>query len=67
MTSKLQGKHAFMQMLRAEGVRYIFGNPGTSEAPFIGILHEYPRSRVPDGRPRRRSHRHGRGIRPRKR
>ena len=42
MTSKLQGKHAFMQMLRAEGVRYIFGNPGTSEAPFIGILHEYP-------------------------
>jgi benzoylformate decarboxylase len=42
MTTKLQGKHAFMQMLRAEGVRYIFGNPGTSEAPFIGILHEYP-------------------------
>ncbi len=42
MTTKLQGKHAFMQMLRAEGVQYIFGNPGTSEAPFIGILHEYP-------------------------
>ena len=42
MSPKLQGKHAFMQMLRAEGVRYIFGNPGTSEAPFIGILHEYP-------------------------
>lgn len=42
MTTKLQGKHAFMQMLRAEGVRYIFGNPGTSEAPFIGVLHEYP-------------------------
>ena len=42
MTTELQGKHAFMQMLRAEGVRYIFGNPGTSEAPFIGILHEYP-------------------------
>lgn len=42
MTTKLQGKHAFLQMLRAEGVRYIFGNPGTSEAPFIGILHEYP-------------------------
>ena len=38
MSPKLQGKHAFMQMLRAEGVRYIFGNPGTSEAPFIGIL-----------------------------
>ena len=42
MTKELSGKHAFMQMLRAEGVRYIFGNPGTSEAPFIGILHEYP-------------------------
>ena len=42
MTTELQGKHAFMQMLRAERVRYIFGNPGTSEAPFIGILHEYP-------------------------
>ncbi len=42
MTAALSGKHAFMQMLRAEGVRYIFGNPGTSEAPFIGILHEYP-------------------------
>ena len=42
MTTELSGKHAFMQMLRAEGVRYIFGNPGTSEAPFIGILHEYP-------------------------
>lgn len=42
MTTQLSGKHAFMQMLRAEGVRYIFGNPGTSEAPFIGILHEYP-------------------------
>ncbi len=42
MATKMQGKHAFMQMLRAEGVKYIFGNPGTSEAPFIGILHEYP-------------------------
>ena len=42
MPKRIQGKHAFLQMLRAEGVDYIFGNPGTSEAPFIGILHEYP-------------------------
>ena len=42
MTTKIQGKHAFLETLRSEKVRYIFGNPGTSEAPFIGILHEYP-------------------------
>ncbi len=42
MSSQLLGKHAFLQSLRAEGVRYIFGNPGTSEAPMIGVLHEYP-------------------------
>ena len=27
MTTKLQGRHAFLQTLRSEGVRYIFGNP----------------------------------------
>lgn len=42
MGSEMQGKHAFLQTLRAEGVRYIFGNPGTSEGPMIGVLHEYP-------------------------
>jgi thiamine pyrophosphate-dependent acetolactate synthase large subunit-like protein len=29
-------------MLRAEGVQHIFGNPGTSESPFIDALGEYP-------------------------
>ena len=31
MTTKLQGRHAFLQTLQSEGVRYIFGNPGTSD------------------------------------
>ncbi|MDE2899541.1 MAG: thiamine pyrophosphate-binding protein, partial [Chloroflexota bacterium] len=32
-------------MLKAEGVEYIFGNPGTSEAPFIDLLGDYPELR----------------------
>ena len=39
---KMAGKSALMEMLRAEGVEYIFGNPGTSEAPIMDILEEYP-------------------------
>ena len=27
---RMTGKRALMEMLRAEGVDYIFGNPGTS-------------------------------------
>ena len=42
MTEAVQGNHLFLQTLRAEGVKCVFGNPGTSEGPFIGILHEYP-------------------------
>ena len=42
MTASTTGNHLFLQALAAEGIRYIFGNPGTSEGPFIGILHEYP-------------------------
>ena len=30
-------------MLVAEGVEYIFGNPGTSETPFMDALQDYPR------------------------
>ena len=37
----MTGKHALMQMLRAEGVRYIFGNPGTSEGPILDALEDY--------------------------
>jgi benzoylformate decarboxylase len=29
-------------MFQAEGVKYIFGNPGTSETPMMTILPEYP-------------------------
>ena len=31
-----------MEMLRAEGVRYIFGNPGTSESAIMSSLLDYP-------------------------
>ena len=42
MSSMMPGKKAILEMLKAEGVEYIFGNPGTSEGPFIDMLGEYP-------------------------
>ena len=38
----MTGKQALMEMLRAEGVRYIFGNPGTSESAIMSSLPAYP-------------------------
>ena len=38
----MKGKHAMMEMLRAEGVKYIFGNPGTSESAMMDALEDYP-------------------------
>jgi len=38
----MSGKIALMESLRAEGIRYIFGNPGTSEAPIMSALEGYP-------------------------
>ena len=38
----MSGKIALMETLRTEGVRYIFGNPGTSEAPIMSALEGYP-------------------------
>jgi len=38
----MTGKRAFMEMLRAEGVKYIFGNPGTSEGAILDALEDYP-------------------------
>ncbi len=38
----MTGKHAVMEMLRAEGVRYVFGNPGTTETPLMDALESYP-------------------------
>ena len=39
---RMTGKQAFMEMLRAEGVKYIFGNPGTSESAIMSSLPSYP-------------------------
>ena len=38
----MTGKEALARMLIAEGVEYIFGNPGTSETPFLDVLQDYP-------------------------
>ena len=39
---RMTGKEALAQMLEAEGVGYVFGNPGTSETPFLDVLQDYP-------------------------
>ncbi len=39
---RMTGKRALMEMLRAEGVDYIFGNPGTSESPIMDALEDFP-------------------------
>ena len=38
----MTGKRALMEMLRAEGIKYIFGNPGTSEGPILDALEACP-------------------------
>ena len=38
----MTGKQALMEMLRAEGIRHIFGNPGTSESAIMSSLPAYP-------------------------
>ena len=40
--SIMSGRKAIMDIFQAEGVEYIFGNPGTTELPFIDILQDYP-------------------------
>ena len=42
MPQKMTGKQALLEMLKAEGVKHIFGNPGTSEGPIIDMLGDYP-------------------------
>jgi benzoylformate decarboxylase len=39
---RLTGKRALMEQLIADGVRHIFGNPGTTEQGFMDILQDYP-------------------------
>ncbi len=38
----MTGKEALAQMLIAEGLDYVFGNPGTSESPLLDVLQDYP-------------------------
>ena len=45
MSQLMTGKQALLEMLKAEGVEYIFGNPGTSEGPIIDMLGDYPELR----------------------
>ena len=45
MSQLMTGKQALLEMLKAEGAEYIFGNPGTSEGPIIDLLGDYPEFR----------------------
>jgi benzoylformate decarboxylase len=38
----MTGRQAFLEILRAAGVEYIFGNPGTTELPLMDILVDHP-------------------------
>lgn len=38
----ISGRSAFLHILRDEGVKYLFGNPGTTELPIMDALVEYP-------------------------
>lgn len=33
-----RGADLFVEVLRSEGVRYVFGNPGTTELPLLDAL-----------------------------
>lgn len=37
-----RGRQIFMETLMAHGVRYLFGNPGTTESPIMDSLLDYP-------------------------
>ncbi|MBI2358483.1 MAG: hypothetical protein HYV04_06190, partial [Deltaproteobacteria bacterium] len=37
-----KGSRAFLEALAAEDVRHIFGNPGSSEVPWLDVLPDYP-------------------------
>lgn len=38
----LSGRYAMLEQLVAEGVGYVFGNPGTTEQAFMDALQDYP-------------------------
>src|SRR5215472_2333322 len=37
-----RGAALLLEVLRSEGLRYVFGNPGTTELPFIDALVDFP-------------------------
>jgi thiamine pyrophosphate-dependent acetolactate synthase large subunit-like protein len=39
---RMSGKRAMMEQLLADGVRHVFGNPGTTEQGFMDVLQDYP-------------------------
>jgi benzoylformate decarboxylase len=42
MAGSRRGAALLLEVLRSEGVRYVFGNPGTTELPFIDALVDFP-------------------------
>jgi benzoylformate decarboxylase len=40
--STVTGKEALMQILRAEGVEYVFGIPGATEVQFVDVMEDHP-------------------------
>jgi benzoylformate decarboxylase len=41
-SNQIRGRTAFVQLLQAEGVAQIFGNPGTTELPIMHALADHP-------------------------
>ncbi|MBI2917720.1 MAG: thiamine pyrophosphate-binding protein [Chloroflexi bacterium] len=39
---QIKGNQLFLDVLRQEGVRYLFGNPGATEVPWLDLLPDYP-------------------------
>src|SRR3984893_3342428 len=39
---RMTGKRAMLEQLLADGVHYVFGNPGTTEQGFMDLLQDYP-------------------------
>src|SRR2546423_14542886 len=37
-----RGRDAMLEVLDSEGVRYVFGNPGSTELPFVDALASHP-------------------------
>jgi len=39
---RFAARYAMLEQLLAEGTRYVFGNPGTTEQAFMDALQDYP-------------------------